>query len=289
MRVVQSAGHLAVALLALTPTISAVSFASWLPDVNTLIVRQDDASQSSPEPTPTPSPSNSRDDDEPSSSVTTTKSRARTTNLNTGGLSQPPETSGTHTGKKTNRPTATTRKAYDPRDPAGGVVMQTPDVYAGSQYYKIRDYITWGWNYTNLQGTPTAIDVLVSCQALSQTWTLTQNMTFATPGSYTWDTEDFQKKSVATPLGTQEYNLVIHDSDASISDAPEPGYLATFSSFRFVMYEPKEYKDLDEWDCVSCSSAPGDVDKRALGGAIMMSLVTVLSFTWFVGGFAGLF
>lgn len=38
-----SAGHLAVALLSLSPVVSALAWPAWLPDVDTLVVRQEDS------------------------------------------------------------------------------------------------------------------------------------------------------------------------------------------------------------------------------------------------------
>jgi hypothetical protein len=169
-------------------------------------------------------------------------------------------------------------------DPAGNVVMVTPAITMGSQLYKIGDYVTWGWNYTNLQGPPTAIDVLVSCSKASNTWTLTQNMTFATEASYTWDTNAYQQTAIQSPLLTEEYTLLIYDAESSVSATAEAGYLAPYSGFRFGLYVPKPYTPLGEWKCVTCSAGVSDMDRRALGAALIMSVVTVLSFTWFVTG-----
>jgi hypothetical protein len=206
------------------------------------------------------------------------------TNLNTGGITQ----TGTvrQTGNST-RTSAPKKTEFDPQDPAGAVVMVTPAITAGTQLYKIGDYVTWGWNYTNVKGTPTAVDIYVKCSKVPQPWTLTQNMTFTDPGTYTWDTEQFQKSNVGNPLLTEQYTLVIADADGGISATPEPGYLSPFSGFYFGMYEREEYHDTgDGWQCASCSAAaPSGLDSRAVGAAVVMSAVTVLSFTWFVSGF----
>lgn len=177
---------------------------------------------------------------------------------------------------------------FDPQLPAGGVVMMTPAITEGSQLYKIGDYITLGWNYTGLKATPTAVDVLVSNSNAVQTWTLTRNMTFATKGSFTWDTNQYSKTAVASPLLVDQYTLLIHDSDGAMTATPEAGYLAPFSGFIFGLYTPKPYTPLSEWQCSACSAAVSDMERRALGGALAMSIITVLSFTWFVGGFGAL-
>lgn len=166
--------------------------------------------------------------------------------------------------------------------------MLTPTTTSGTQLYMIGDYVTWGWNYTDLLGTPTAIDVLVSCSTATETWTLTQNMTFETLGSFTWDTGAYQQTAVASPLLTEMYTLIIYDADSSISATADPGYLGTYDGFTFGLYTNKPYTPLADWVCVTCSAASSDLDRHALGAVLAMSVITVLSFTWFVTGF-GLF
>jgi hypothetical protein len=162
--------------------------------------------------------------------------------------------------------------------------MLTPAASLGTPLYKIGDFVTWGWNYTDLQATPTAIDIVVSCKSATRSWTLTSNMTFPTSGSYTWDTK-VQQTAVESPLLTEQYTLLIYDSNKGLSATPTPGYLNTFNSFTFGMYTPRPYTPLGEWNCATCSAAVSDLDRKALGFALSMSLITVLSFTWFVTGF----
>ncbi|KAK4106760.1 hypothetical protein N658DRAFT_29544 [Parathielavia hyrcaniae] len=279
-----SAGHLAVALLSLSPVASALSWPRWLPELDTLVVRQEDATSAAP--------TNSANGDE-ENQETQTASQSRnpfepiTTNFNTGGITQTGSATGTvrQTGNST-RTSAAKKTTFNAQDPAGGVVMITPAITAGTQLYKIGDFVTWGWNYTNLQADPTAIDIYVRCSKVPQPWTLTQNMTFAQPGSYTWDTDAFASSHIADPLLTEQYTLVIADADGGISATPEPGYLAPYSGFYFGMYERQPYTNSDEgWQCASCSAAaPSGLDQKAVGVAVVMSAVTVLSFTWFVAG-----
>jgi len=288
MKAPLSAGHLAMALLSLSPAVSAIAWPRWLPELDTLVVRQDDSSSQTDPPSATQTPSPSKSSDNNGDSKTTASQDPNEpiqTNLNTGGITQ----TGSHTGKATGNSTRTSapkKTEFDPQDPAGGVVMVTPAVTAGTQLYRIGDFVTWGWNYTNVLGTPTAIDLYVKCSKVPQPWTLTQNMSYAEVGSYTWDTDKFQKSHVATPLLTEQYTLVIADADGGISATAEPGYLAPYSGFYFGLYQSQEYHDTgDGWQCASCSGAMSSLDNRAVGVAVMMSAVTVLSFTWFVSGF----
>jgi hypothetical protein len=250
----------------------------------------------SPTPTPTAKPTGSKDDEkeeEEAPQTTTSKGPPKPifTDLNTGGLTE--SESATGTGKVTGNATTTRapkKTEFDPQDPPGGVVMITPAPTDGYQLYKIGEYVTWVWNYTNVQATPTGIDLYVRCSKVPQPWTLTQNMSFAEQGSYTWDTKKFQTENVRNPLLTEQYTLVIANAEGGISATPEAGYFGTWSGFTFGMYEPQPYHDTgDGWQCASCSGAMSSlIDRRAFGVAIATSLVTVLSFTWFVVGFGGL-
>lgn len=166
--------------------------------------------------------------------------------------------------------------------------MIDPPLTAGAQLYKIGDFVTWKWNYTNVLGTPTAIDVLASCSACSRTFTLTQNMTWATQNAFTWDTAEFQKKNSAGGLAVAQYTLVIYDADSGPSATIDPGYLGVFNSFQFGLYTGM-HTDIPEgqdWSCASCSGAFSQMETRAIGFALTMSVLTMLSFTWFVSGFA---
>lgn len=279
MKATRSFGQLAAVVLSLSPLVSAWPFwPGFLPEMDALVARQDQSSSVASAASATQTDSSAA-----TGSATGTSRNpqsVKTTNLNTGGMA-------TATGSKGNSSTTggASHTMYNPQDPAGSVVMLTPAPSLGTQLYKIGDYVTWGWNYTNLQGTPTAVDVLVSCAAVTNTWTLTQNMTFATKGAYTWDTNSYRQTAVGNPLLTELYTLIIYDADSSISATAEAGYLAPFSGHTFGLYYSKEYTPLGEWQCGTCSGAVSDMEKRALGVAAAMSVVTVLSFTWFVTGF----
>jgi hypothetical protein len=165
--------------------------------------------------------------------------------------------------------------------------MVTPAATLGSQLYKIGDNITWAWNYTNLLAPPTAIDVLVTISS-TQVWTLTQNMTFSTDGAFTWDTHDYAATAVGTPLLTDLYTLVIYDAQSAVTAQGEAGYLAPYEGFQFGMYQTQTYTPLPQWVCATCNAAISDTERRVLGFALTMSIITVLSFTWFVTGLGGI-
>ncbi|KAK6210160.1 hypothetical protein QIS74_11744 [Colletotrichum tabaci] len=281
----KAAQSLVLGLAVFAPLASA--WPKWLPDVDALVVRQNDES-SAPAATETPA-SRTGATATPTATGTAEGTRtggARTTNLNTAQGSTGTGTArGTQTGTGTRTGTGQSKStAFDETDPQGSVVMITPAATAQSiNLYKIGDFVTWGWNYTNLQATPTAIDVLVSCSSMAQTWTLTQNMSFAQPASFTWDSS-VQKTDASAPLRNDEYTLVIYDAESSVSATAAAGYLGVSNSFKFGMYLPQEYKPLNEWNCAVCKSAAPSLNSKAIGMAMGMSMVTVASFTWFVAG-----
>jgi hypothetical protein len=228
-------------------------------------------------------------------------SDSKTTDFNTANLNtavvetgtNTDEEDSTETGKSKGKSSKTTKKnksseathtSYNNLDPAGGVALITPvTTVQATPLYKIGDFITFGWNYTSLQGTPTAIDVLVSCSSKTETWTLTQNMTFATKVSYVWDTSkdgDVAEK----PLAVEMYNLIVKDSDAAISDIADSGYLQAYTGLKFGLYTGQPYTPLAEWKCVGCNDASSLFSGQAFGLALTMSLITIASFTWFVTG-----
>ncbi|KAI8952057.1 hypothetical protein F4801DRAFT_253871 [Xylaria longipes] len=268
--------------LALSPL--AAAWSHWLPDLDSLVVRQDDGSSSQddqPTKTPTPQPSASSGaaketgSSEPSQSG---KADASMTGTSKGGH----KTSGSSSPKHT---------TFNVLDPAGGVSMIEPPVTAAMTLYRIdnTEPITWKWNYTSLQGKPSAIDVLISCSKVTSTWTLTQNMTFAPTATFTWDSNKFQQEQIGNQLPVEKYTLLIHDSETSFTDTPDPGYLAPYAGFQFGLYTAKPYSNLNSWKCLTCSAAPGGpLDRQVLGFALTMTLLTVLSFTWYVTGIAAL-
>ncbi len=88
----------------------------------------------------------------------------------------------------------------DERDPPGGIQMITPGPFAGPQYYKIGDYITFGWNYTSLSVTPSAINVVASCSLNSHIYTIAANQSVQSSQAVTWDTRAEATASVPLPM-----------------------------------------------------------------------------------------
>ena len=131
--------------------------------------------------------------------------------------------------------------------------MVTPNVISGSQFYKIGDFVTFAWNYTSLLATPTAIDVMATCTANQQLYTIAVNQTVTNAtGAVTWDTSAYQSTALSDPLLTEVYTLIIYDAASSISATAQAGYLAVYDQFSFGMYTPQAYTPLNEYNCATC-------------------------------------
>jgi hypothetical protein len=164
--------------------------------------------------------------------------------------------------------------------------MLEPAVTAGAQYYKIGDFVTFAWNYTSLQVTPTAVNIMATCTANQVLYTISANATLPANATQavTWDTGSYQSSALANPLLTETYTLVIYDAASSISAAAQAGYLAPYEQYTFGMYVPQAYTPLGEFVCVTCSGALSQMERRALGAVVAGAVGTVMGFTWFVGG-----
>ena len=178
--------------------------------------------------------------------------------------------------------------------------MITPPAIAGLQLYKVGDFVTFAWNYTSLVVTPSAVDIIASCSANSQAYTIATNQTVGPTGAVTWDTR--QSATATAPFLTEKYTLIIYDAAKGVSATAQAGYLGTFNQFVFGMYTPQHYVPLDrksgcsliglekslitaaEWVCVTCSSALSDTERQTMGFMFTMGAITVLTFTWFAGG-----
>ncbi|KAG0648604.1 hypothetical protein D0Z07_5595 [Hyphodiscus hymeniophilus] len=292
MRAAQNIQLYSLVLLLLSTFTAAWPWPRWLPDVDSLVVRQNDnsdqSSSSSPTQTPSPSATNTNsntDSDSESKTDTASNTKKSSSSGSSGTAKQTGSTTkgGSSTHKSTSTAPHTT--SYDARLPAGGISLLTPNVESGSQFYKIGDFVTFAWNYTSLSATPTALDIMATCTANKQMYTIAMNQTITNAtGAVTWDTNAYQQTALSDPLLTEVYTLIIYDAASSISAAPQAGYLAPFDSFVFGMYTPQAYTPLNEYQCATCSGALSDMERRALGMVFGVACITVLSFTWFVGG-----
>jgi hypothetical protein len=176
---------------------------------------------------------------------------------------------------------------FDPALPAGAITLITPAVISGPQYYKVGDNVTFVFGYTNVLATPTAVDVMATCNVNQQMYTMAMNHKVSnSTGTVIWDTGKYQATALSDPLLTETYTLIIYDAASSISATAQPGYLAVYEQYTFGMYTPQPYTSLGAFECATCpgSGALSDMERMALKTAFGMCIITILSFTWFVGG-----
>ncbi|OBT49111.1 hypothetical protein VE00_00216 [Pseudogymnoascus sp. WSF 3629] len=253
-------------LVLLSTFTAAWPWPSFFPEIDSLVVRANEdqsSSQTSSETTskPTQTPSSSQ---HKSTSGSVTKGSSTTSK---------PTKSAAHT-------------TYDPRSPAGGITVVSPTATAGMPIFKIGDKATFGFNFTDLLATPTALNIMATCTLNQAMYTIAMNQTIngtATTQQAVWDSNGYETSSA--PLVVATYTLIIYDSEGSVSDAPVAGYLSPFKSFTFGMYNGQDYTDdSGPVPCISCSGAFGSLERNALGFMFGMSIITVMTFTWFVNG-----
>ncbi|KAI9738119.1 MAG: hypothetical protein M1818_005547 [Claussenomyces sp. TS43310] len=271
-----------VLLFLFATSTSAWPWPRFLPELDALIVRE--TSETSATATPASTSGSAEPTRTGSASASQTDSKAPVTSAS---ASTKPDSKTTKSGKSGSSETAattTSHTTYDARLPAGGVSMITPAVASGAQFYKIGEYVTFAWNYTSLSATPTAINVMASCSTNSELYTIAMNQTVDGPtGAVTWDTGSYQT-TAAIPLPVASYTLVIYDAASAVTAVAAAGYLGVYDSYTFGMYTPQPYTPLNEFNCVTCSGALSNMERQALGFMLGMSAITVLSFSWFVGG-----
>lgn len=176
----------------------------------------------------------------------TAKQTGTQTGSKTGSKTGSQSNKGTITGSAQGTAAATggssNTTVYDARLPAGGVSMITPNIFSGAQYYRIGDYVTFGWNFTSVSAKPTAINVLATCSANSALYTISANMTYEDVMAVTWDTNLDQAQATAGNLLTNHYTLVIENANENAATkAAAAGYFAAASTYTFGMYTPQPY------------------------------------------------
>lgn len=143
--------------------------------------------------------------------------------------------------------------SIDPRLPAGGVTMMTPNPTL-TTYIKIGDQATFSWSYTSLSVTPRYVNFLAYCSHNSMTYTITTNHP-SMETQMVWDTKEFQANATI-PLLTAEYKLFMFDSKLNTTSVASAGYLSVYSQ-TFAMYTPQPYTPLSEWTCYNCKPNGG--------------------------------
>ncbi|CUS10889.1 unnamed protein product [Tuber aestivum] len=181
------------------------------------------------------------------------------------------------------KPSSTKSKKISSDAQPGGVVMQTPALTDGYQIYKIGQPVTFKWNYTSIQASPTAINVEAFCTDGATYFNIAANVSADTT-EVVWDTGDYQQTATAKlPVAT--YTLWVYDASKDRTAVPSPGYLYSYNSLQFGMYLPKAPVPLQDFRCSACDfSSAGLNDPRTVRALLGMGLVTAFTFVWFIAG-----
>ncbi|KAK4619779.1 hypothetical protein CLAFUW4_11639 [Fulvia fulva] len=290
-----------LASVLLFSTVSAAGPSGWDPveainhDIAPLLRRQDDQETTSKfDLSFTGVQGNTATTDTQAEETSTGDSEATSTGDNESQTTDAPEETGSATGserttgtaKQTGKSTGTNKsgqstRTFDARLPAGGVSMITPNAMT-SKYYKVKDYVTFAWNYTSLSVTPSYVDVLASCSMNQQTYTIAANVSVEETQTVVWDTGKYQATGTI-PLLTETYTLIIHDAAREVTQQAQAGYLGTYNQFTFGMYIPQAYTPMSEWVCATCNGALSQAERQVMWAVLSMAGLTVLSFTWFTG------
>lgn len=132
--------------------------------------------------------------------------------------------------------------------PAGLLSFTQPPQTAAASYYKIapNELITFGWNFTYVSMTPTALTVSAFCASNGNTYPVGPT-DGVIPGGATqviWDPYQYESGDGAVRLAQAEYTLSIHDErgpDVGI----RAGFLTPNSGMKFSLYRPREYLPLE--------------------------------------------
>ncbi|KAI4729546.1 hypothetical protein E4T49_02673 [Aureobasidium sp. EXF-10728] len=273
------------------------SVASKTSDASSAQSTNDSSAESTAKSTANSSNKDSSTDNSDASTTGSDKSAAASSGASKSGGSSDASTTGKSTGNSSgsNKGTATTKssksKTYGVSAGYGGIAMITPDVYSSSSYYKVGQYITFAWNMTSLSVTPTALDIMASCAANNNMYTLAVNQTVnGSTGAVTWDTGDYQA-TATVPLLTETYTLIIMDAAMpAVTATAVYGGLPVFSGHRFGMYTTQPYQntsgnDTEIYTCITCKSAASSLERQPLAFIFGTVFITIATYTILVCGF----
>jgi len=168
--------------------------------------------------------------------------------------------------------------------------MMTPNIISGAQYYKVGDYLTFGWNFTSVKAKPTAVNVLVSCSSANAQYTVAANMSYEDAMNVVWDTGKIAAQATEQQLLTNTYTLVIENANEKVATGViQPGYFQSADSFQFGMYTPQTYTPWAEFNCPTCNAGLSLSEQHTLKFLFGMASITILSFTYFATGRFGVF
>lgn len=144
--------------------------------------------------------------------------------------------------------TRTPRPTVPATAQAGVISFTQPPQTAAASYYKIApgNPITFGWNFTAIIVTPTALTVSAYCQSNGNTYPVgpTDGVIEGAATQVVWNPYEYEQGQNAVRLAQAEYTIMIHDERGADS-AIRGGYLTPYTGTKFSLYRPREYVPLE--------------------------------------------
>lgn len=169
---------------------------------------------------------------------------------------QPNQTNEPQNPPATSR-SSTTRLIIPPSAPAAEYVFTKPPATVTS-FYKIAEgeLITFGWNFTYLLATPTALTVSAKCPGGNMFPVGPEDGVIdGTATEVVWDVYSYQQAHPETQLPQAQCNLMICD-ERGYNAGRRAGYLSPNTNLQFALYKPQPYVSLEDgWKCNVCSGA----------------------------------
>ncbi|KAG8219352.1 hypothetical protein J3R82DRAFT_267 [Butyriboletus roseoflavus] len=167
----------------------------------------------------------------------------------------------------------------------GEIVFTQPPLQSTS-FYKIApgEYVTFGWNFSYLAYTPTAITVSAACEN-GNTYPVgpTDGVIAGDAQSIVWYPYGYQTANPSLPLAQASYTLLIFGSDGPKA-IPTPGYLEPNNQLQFALYTPQAYTPLASgWQCAGCGGALEQFKAHPASIALFTTLLVI-----FLSGFTTL-
>ena len=176
----------------------------------------------------------------PSSATGSSSGTVSATGSSSGTASATGSSSGTASA------TATSSKVTIPANAAPGQIVFTQPPLQSTSYYKIAsgEYITFGWNFTQLYVTPTSLTLSAVCEN-GNTYPIgpTDGIIPGNAQSVVWYPYGYQTANPTVPLAQASYTLHIWGNGGP-SAAATAGYLDDNSDLKFALYTPQPYTPL---------------------------------------------
>lgn len=135
--------------------------------------------------------------------------------------------------------------------PPGQIIFTQPPLQSAS-YYKIApsQYITFGWNFTQLYITPTSLTVSAVCEN-GNTYPIgpTDGKIPGNAQSVVWYPYGYQTANPALPLAQAKYTLHISGG----VDQPLGGQLESNDQLQFALYTPQPYTPIGSGERFACT------------------------------------